>query len=81
MTLPLDNTRSVGEANAWNAFVLMVGYVIAAIGPLAVGGVRDLTGSFSLAFWGLVGVATLMLAVTPLLRPDAQNAVADAPSH
>ena len=32
MTLPLDNTRSVEEANVWNTFVLTVGYLIAAGG-------------------------------------------------
>ncbi|GAA2891005.1 CP family cyanate transporter-like MFS transporter [Aminobacter niigataensis] len=69
MTLPLDNTQTVDEANAWNAFVLMVGYVIAAAGPLVVGRLRDLTGSFDLAFWGLVGVATSMLLIAPFLQP------------
>jgi hypothetical protein len=36
MTLPLDNTDSVDEANVWNAFALTVGYLIAAVGPLGV---------------------------------------------
>ncbi len=35
MTLPLDNTDSVHEANVWNAFVLTVAYLIAAAGPSA----------------------------------------------
>jgi hypothetical protein len=34
MTLPLDNTHNVEEANVWNAFVPTVGYLIAAAGPL-----------------------------------------------
>lgn len=69
MTLPLDNTRNANEANAWNAFVLMVGYVIAAAGPLTVGKLRDYTGSFGLAYWLLTGVAVVMLALTPFLQP------------
>jgi MFS transporter, CP family, cyanate transporter len=69
MTLPLDNTNSVGEANAWNAFVLTIGYLIAAVGPLAVGRVRDVSGSFTPAYWLLAGIAFVMLALTPFLRP------------
>lgn len=69
MTLPLDNTKSVDEANAWNAFVLMIGYVIAAGGPLAVGAIRDLSGTFDLAYWVLAGVALMMLILTPFLKP------------
>jgi MFS transporter, CP family, cyanate transporter len=69
MTLPLDNTNSAAEANTWNAFVMTVGYVIAAAGPLAVGRLRDATGNFTLAFQCLAGVAILMAALTPFLRP------------
>jgi CP family cyanate transporter-like MFS transporter len=48
MTLPLDNTHEPEEANAWNAFVLTIGYLIAASGPFSVGVLRDATGSFAL---------------------------------
>lgn len=74
MTLPLDNTKSVDEANAWNAFVLMIGYVIAAGGPLAVGAIRDLTGTFDVAYWGLAGIALMMLILTPFLKPGIEPA-------
>ncbi|MCB5184754.1 MFS transporter [Methylobacillus gramineus] len=69
MTLPLDNTHSVDEANAWNAFVLTVGYLIAAAGPLSVGYIRDLTQDFHAAIWLLVCVAVVMLVLTPFLQP------------
>ena len=74
MTLPLDNTDSPAEANAWNAFVLMIGYVIAAGGPLAVGRLRDATGGFTLGFQCLTGVVLLMFALTPFLEPRTSNA-------
>jgi MFS transporter, CP family, cyanate transporter len=67
MTLPLDNTHSVAEANLWNAFVLTVGYLIAATGPLLVGYFRDVTGDFALSFWFVAAVAAVMLALTPFL--------------
>lgn len=69
MTLPLDNTHSVEGANAWNAFVMTVGYLIAATGPVLTGVLRDLTGDFAVSLWCLVGVAIVMLAITPFLRP------------
>lgn len=73
MTLPLDNTHSVDEANAWNAFVLTVGYLIAAAGPLALGYLRDLTASFQAGSWLLVLVASLMLLLTPALKPQLRH--------
>lgn len=69
MTLPLDNTKTVEESNVWNAFVMMIGYLIAATGPLIVGVLRDVSGSFHSSVWLLVGVACVMLAFTPFLRP------------
>jgi CP family cyanate transporter-like MFS transporter len=69
MTLPLDNTANAEEANAWNAFVLLVSYVVAAAGPLLMGYLRDATESFHLSLWLMVGVSTVMLMSTPFLRP------------
>jgi CP family cyanate transporter-like MFS transporter len=70
MTLPLDSTRSVEEANVWNAFIMTVGYLVAAAGPLFVGYLRDVEGDFHVASWLLVGVAAGMLLLTPFLLPD-----------
>jgi MFS transporter, CP family, cyanate transporter len=69
MTLPLDNTHSADEANSWNAFVLLVGYLIAAGGPLTVGWLRDLTGGFHLPVVGLIAVAVTMVICAAFLKP------------
>ena len=69
MTLPLDNTENADEANAWNAFVLLVSYVVAASGPLLMGYLRDVTGGFHLSLWLMVGVSVVMLGTTPFLKP------------
>ena len=69
MTLPLDNAKTDGEATAWNAFVMMVSYLIGATGPVLVGFLRDLTGTFHMPLWVLVAVSAAMLATTPLLQP------------
>lgn len=69
MTLPLDNAKNAEEANAWNAFILLISYVVAAAGPLLMGYLRDVTGGFEVSQWLMAGVSALMLVVTPFLKP------------
>jgi CP family cyanate transporter-like MFS transporter len=57
--------------------MLGAGYTIAAAGPIALGAVRDLTGSFATSLWVLVALAVALLAaIAPLsparLRPAAR---------
>lgn len=73
MTLPLDNADSAEEANAWNAFVLLFSYTLAAAGPLLMGYLRDTTGGFQASQWLMVGVSALMLSLTPCLQPYRQR--------
>ncbi|WP_233451424.1 CynX/NimT family MFS transporter [Paraburkholderia caribensis] len=72
MTLPLDNTHSADEANSWNAFAMLVGYLIAATGPFAVGLLRDWTGGFQVSSACLVVVGAMMVAIVPFLKPRSQ---------
>jgi CP family cyanate transporter-like MFS transporter len=77
LTLPLDVAREPAETGAVVGLMLGAGYTITAIGPLALGAVRDLTGSFSTSLWVLVAVAGAFVAsVLPLsperLRPPPQ---------
>jgi MFS transporter, CP family, cyanate transporter len=69
-----ERERTVEEANVWNAFVLTVGYLIASTGPLLVGRLRDVSGEFRPGMWLCVGVAVVMLLLTPFLRPKAASA-------
>jgi CP family cyanate transporter-like MFS transporter len=69
MTLPLDNTRDADETSAWNAFVLLVSYTVAAAGPLVLGQLRDASGAFHSSLWLLVAVSAAMVALTPFLKP------------
>lgn len=69
MTLPLDSAHNADEANTWNAFVMTVGYLLAAAGPLLVGLLRDTTGTFQAPVWLLFTVALGMCALTPFLAP------------
>jgi CP family cyanate transporter-like MFS transporter len=69
MTLPLDHTSSAGEANSWTSFVLFIGYLLGALGPLTLGLLRDLTGSFHVSTWALLVAGALMFSLTPFLAP------------
>ena len=69
LTLPLDLARRPGDVGALAALMLLGGYLISAIGPLALGAARDLTGSFTLALWVLVVLsAALIGACLPFSR-------------
>jgi MFS transporter, CP family, cyanate transporter len=74
MTLPLDVAHGPGDTGAVVGLMLGAGYTITAVGPIALGAVRDATGSFSASLWVLVAVAAAFVAsVLPLsptrLRP------------
>jgi MFS transporter, CP family, cyanate transporter len=69
MTLPLDHTHTPDAANRWNAFVLTVGYLIAACGPFIVGRMRDVSGHFESGFQLLCLVSCLMLLLAFTLKP------------
>lgn len=69
MTLPLDNASDENEVGSWTAFVLTVGYLIAAFGPFAVGFIRDLSGDYTSSLWMLFSIAVATLALAPFLAP------------
>ncbi|MGP1716465.1 MAG: MFS transporter [Methylophilus sp.] len=69
MTLPLDHTHTPDAANRWNAFVLTIGYLIAASGPFIMGVMHDHSGQFAGGFQLLVGVSALMLVLATMLKP------------
>ena len=75
MTLPLDSSQSADEANTRNAFVMTVGYLFAAAGPLLVGLLRDATGALSIPVWLLFVVSLGMLVLTPFLAPHDRGAI------
>ncbi|WP_209372210.1 MFS transporter [Brevibacterium renqingii] len=53
-------TREVAVTAATSAFVQSSGYVLAAIGPLAVGGLLGWSGSWAVPLWLMVGISALM---------------------
>jgi len=70
MTLPLDVAHEPAETGAVVGLMLGGGYTITALGPLALGAVRDVTGSFSTSLWVLVAVAAAFVASVLPLSPE-----------
>ena len=74
LAMCLDVAHEPAEAGAAAALMFVGGYLFAALAPLGLGAVRDLTGSFSASLWALFGTALLLVgACLPLnatrLRP------------
>ncbi len=78
MTLPLDNTTSHQEASQWTAFMLFVGYLVAALGPFVFGFLRDVTGAFQTSYGVLVAASVALLVLTPWLAPRLRDDTAVA---
>jgi MFS transporter, CP family, cyanate transporter len=66
LTLPVEAAHSPAESSALAAMMLLIGYTLAAVGPVLLGAIRDATGTFAVAGWLLVAVAALKLASTAL---------------
>jgi CP family cyanate transporter-like MFS transporter len=66
MTMPIDVGQDQVAGHA--AMMLAGGFGLAAVAPALLGGVRDATGSFDVAFWILVAASAILclLAVRPL---------------
>jgi MFS transporter, CP family, cyanate transporter len=69
LTLPLDVAREPGEAGSVVALVLGGGYSIGALAPLALGAIRDATGSYTASLWTLVGISVVLLPSVLALSP------------
>lgn len=72
LTLPVDYGASPEEVGRLTAMAMSVGYLLASVGPVAIGWLRDLTGSFEVPIAGLV--ALVLIFTLPALRlPAAQQ--------
>lgn len=69
LTLPVVSSQDPGQASRVSAMAFFVGYACAAVGPLFVGALRDVTGDFQLAFAILGGLTLLMTLPIARLSP------------
>jgi CP family cyanate transporter-like MFS transporter len=69
LTLPVDNSADAEEAGRMTAMTFFIGYILSALGPFVVGGLRDVTGSYLVPFIALAALGAGMLAVSFRFRP------------
>lgn len=68
LTLPVDLCEEAGTVADVAMWMLGLGYVVAAGGPLAIGALRDLTGGFEAAL-AILAAASTVTAVLALCLP------------
>ena len=70
LTLPVDAGGTAGDVAATAARMLLIGYVLSAIGPFLLGFARDVTGNFVTSLWLLVGLSVLLVALSAIITPE-----------
>lgn len=80
LTLPVDVASDGADAAAISAFMLLIGYALAATSPVVLGLVRDATGGFDAVVWILVAVSLTMLPLALALNPARLRSAGGATS-
>ncbi|TYT63978.1 MFS transporter [Natrialba swarupiae] len=75
LTLPIDLAADGSTTDRLATMGMGIGYMVAAIGPSVVGGIRDVTGSYVPAFVALGTVGVFMIALGVAFRPGNDGAV------
>jgi MFS transporter, CP family, cyanate transporter len=70
MTLPLDVADTPAGVGAAAALMLGGGYTLGALSPLALGAVRDATGSFTASLWLLLGTISAFAILSATLTRE-----------
>jgi CP family cyanate transporter-like MFS transporter len=69
LTLPLDVAGDTAEVGSVAALMLLGGYVLSSIGPVALGAARDVTGDFGASLVLLVVIAVVLTVACTALSP------------
>jgi CP family cyanate transporter-like MFS transporter len=80
LTLPVDVASDAGDAASISAFMLLIGYLIAATSPVVLGLVRDATGSFASVVWILAGISLSMIPLALALHPARLRSASGGPT-
>jgi MFS transporter, CP family, cyanate transporter len=67
MSLPVEVGRDPAGVGAVSGLMLGVGYCVSAAAPVALGALRDLTGSFAATLWAIAASCALAVACARLL--------------
>ena len=73
LALPLDMRATPAAVTDLSAWMLGVGYIMAASSPLLVGALRDATGSFAIPVGGMLTAAGVACALLVLTLPKAAS--------
>jgi CP family cyanate transporter-like MFS transporter len=82
MTLPIDAATRPAEVGPLTGLMLGVGYLVAAVAPVAMGAARDALGSFTASLGLLVVAAALLVGLSSLVSGPRlrDHRAADAPA-
>ena len=72
LTLPVDFGATPEEVGRLTAMAMSVGYLLAAIGPVAIGRLRDVTGTFEVPI-ALLAALVLIFTLPALGLPAAKE--------
>ena len=78
LTLPVDVGGRPGDVAATAAMMLLVGYVLSAVGPLAFGFARDVTGGFGLGMALLIALGVVLVGLCAALTPERLHRIGSA---
>jgi CP family cyanate transporter-like MFS transporter len=70
MTLPLDVAEDPAQVGAVAGLMLGAGYGLAALSPLVLGAVRDVSGSFTATLWVVVATASAFLVLGSMMTRE-----------
>lgn len=70
LTLPVDVADRPADVGAVAALMLLGGYIISSTGPVLLGAIRDVTGSFDATFWAMTLLAIGLLVTSAALTPQ-----------
>ncbi|MGB0091354.1 MAG: MFS transporter [Solirubrobacteraceae bacterium] len=70
MTMPLDVADRPADVGAMAALMLGGGYTLSAVGPVLLGLLRDVAGSFTLSMWLIFAINTAILLIVLLNKDD-----------
>ena len=78
LTLPVDVGGRPADVAATAAMMLLVGYILSAVAPLAFGIARDVTGDFALGMGLLVGLGVVLVGLCAVLTPARLHRIGSA---
>jgi len=74
LLLLVDHAKDPATSAGLSAMAFLVAYTVAAVGPVSLGALRDVTGDFRAAFLVLAGLAVLELGISATLSPARREA-------